>query len=142
MTDDAFRIAFTRAQEHFKLSDRQLSDILHVSMGTIERWKSGKNLPFRTLRATMLGALVKHAPEAGRPVTELDTLKRKMLSTKAGSCAILVWSYDKAPSFLKEKVVGECSYIFLVPPGEKVPALEEYTTEELDIGDGFGLVVA
>lgn len=154
LDDETFRTGFLKALEELRLTDEQVGDILHVGRTTIQRWKVGQNLPYRTLRGVMLAALVKGAPtatKADKPTTPLDKLKRQCLSTLAGSTCILSWALPQAPAFLLDVlrnafIEDETDYVFLIPPAATRPRwlknLADYDTIEIDVGDGFTLVLA
>ena len=55
-----------RQRKRLKLSQKQMADLLGVSMGSIVGWEAGKSSPSRKNRAAFLGIRDMGAPEAKR----------------------------------------------------------------------------
>ncbi len=54
VADEEFRDTFRQALNLLELSDQDVADGLLVSRPTVNRWRSGKNLPHHALRKPIL----------------------------------------------------------------------------------------
>lgn len=57
MLSDEFVSRYRAAVGQLRFSDAELADFLDVSIPTLQRWASGKNLPYRLIRSAVIKAL-------------------------------------------------------------------------------------